>query len=53
VRTKPAYMNPPQRNSLTNDQSIVLFWDALSDDVTITGGSAIISYGLEWDDGTN
>ena len=55
VRTIPTFMNPPQRDPLTNDHQIYLHWDALdpSTDFSATGGSSILSYGLEWDDATD
>ena len=53
LRTPPTYMNAPRRSANTNDLQLHVVWDALpNDDILITGGSAIISYGLEWDAGT-
>ena len=46
-------MNPPLRSENTNDHQLYVNWEALSNDIAITGGSAILSYGLEWDGGTN
>jgi hypothetical protein len=53
VRVPPFYMNNPVRGSETNDKQLFVSWDALSSDISVTGGSSILSYGLEWDDGTN
>lgn len=52
VRTPPTFMNAPLRSSDTNDHQLHVYWVALSTDISITGGSAIVSYGLEWDSGT-
>ena len=52
VRTPPTFMNAPMRSSSTNDHQLHLLWETLSIDTAITGGSAILSYGLEWDAGT-
>ena len=40
-------MNPPLRNPLTNDLQLHVSWNQLASDELLTGGSAIISYGLE------
>jgi hypothetical protein len=55
IRTIPSYMNPPQRDSLTNDHQLHVFWEPLDpvSDFSESGGSAILSYGLEWDNETN
>ena len=45
-------MNPPKRDTATNDKQITLFWSPISSDQD-TGGSAILSYGLEWDNGSS
>ena len=54
VRTIPSYMNAPQRDSLTNDHQLHVFWDPLDpvSNFSEMGGSAILSYGIEWDNGT-
>ena len=53
VRTPPTFMNAPLRSSDTNDHQLHVYWDPLSNEITLTGGSAIISYGLEWDAGSD
>lgn len=45
-------MNPPLRDPTTNDQQIILNWSRIVSNAN-TGGSAILSYGLEWDNGSN
>jgi len=52
VKTVPKFMNPPQRDPATNDKQIMLFWTHITSEEH-TGGSAILSYGLEWDNGSN
>jgi hypothetical protein len=44
-------MNAPVRDASSSDSQIVLTWSALSTD-DHTGGSSILSHGLEWDAGT-
>lgn len=41
-------MNPPQRNPTTNDRQMIVEWDPI-DSYDDTGGSEVISYGLQWD----
>ena len=53
VRTPPTFMNAPIRSPDTNDHQLHVYWEPLSSDLAITGGSAIISYGLEWDAATD
>lgn len=45
-------MAQPTRDPSSSDSSIVVTWNALSGDAE-TGGAGIISYGLEWDNGTS
>jgi hypothetical protein len=52
VLTVPRYMNPPIRNVKTYDERIFLDWLPITTQEHI-GGSAILSYGLQWDDATN
>jgi hypothetical protein len=52
VKTVPKFMNPPQRDPATNDKQIMIFWTHITSEEH-TGGSAILSYGLEWDNGSN
>jgi hypothetical protein len=49
--TVPRFMHPAQRDTRTNDQTIYVFWDPLTTSEQM-GGSAILSYGLQWDDNT-
>jgi hypothetical protein len=55
VRTAPTFMNALLRDPLTNDHQLHVYWNALDPvtDFTATGGSAILSYGLEWDDASD
>lgn len=53
VRTPPTYMNAPKRGAETNDHQLYIYWNELSNEIKLTGGSAIVSYGLEWDANTN
>jgi len=52
VKTVPKFMNQPQRDPATNDKQIMIFWSHITSEEH-TGGSAILSYGLEWDNGSN
>lgn len=45
-------MNAPVRSALTTSQQIIVTWSPLTATADI-GNSAIISYDLEWDQGTN
>jgi hypothetical protein len=48
VPAKPA--NPPRRGAGTGEARIVIDWDAI--DSPADGGSGVISYNLQWDQGT-
>ena len=52
VRTAPRFMNPPQRFETTNDNQIYIYWASI-ETYEDTGGSVVISYGLQWDSGTD
>ena len=52
VRTVPGTMNAPVRGSSSTLTQIEVTWTALSSSAE-TGNSAITSYHLEWDSGTN
>lgn len=52
VRTAPRFMNPPLRNPTTNDKQMFVYWEPISS-YEETGGSEIVSYGLQWDAGTS
>jgi hypothetical protein len=45
-------MNVPIRDTRTNDAQMFFYWSPTYDTDDI-GGSAILSYGLQWDDGTD
>ena len=51
VLTVPRFMHPAQRDTRTSDQTIYVFWDPLTTSEQM-GGSAVLSYGLQWDDNT-
>ena len=44
-------MTPPSRGSQTSEAQIEIFWSPLTS--SSTGGSAIQTYNLQWDAGTN
>jgi hypothetical protein len=52
VRTVPRFMNPVVRDPVTNDQQMFIYWTGVSSNEDI-GGSPILSYGLQWDNGSN
>jgi hypothetical protein len=52
VRTVPRFMNFAQRDPETDNKQIFVFWSPISS-VEQTGDAEIISYGIEWDDGSD
>jgi len=52
VRTVPRFMNPVVRDAATNDQQMFVYWSQL-ESLADMGDSEIISYGLEWDNGSS
>jgi hypothetical protein len=52
VMTAPTYMEAPVRDSDSSDSQIIVTWSPLSGEA-YTGGALIISYGLEWDEGSS
>jgi hypothetical protein len=53
VETVPPKPNSPSRvNALTDTSQITMTWTELTEDID-TGGSAITSYQLQWDSGTD
>lgn len=52
VRTKPVQMNTPTRGTSTTISQIQVNWVALTANAD-KGGSTILSYHLQWDQGTN
>jgi hypothetical protein len=52
VRTVPRFMNFAQRDHETDNKQIFVFWSPISS-VEQTGDAEIISYGIEWDDGSD
>ena len=51
VRTPPTFMYPPIRDPASSDSQVVLTWSPLTAEAD-TGGAIILSYGLEWDAGS-
>jgi hypothetical protein len=51
AKTTPAAMNAPVRDASSSESQIVVTWTALSGDAE-TGGASILSYILEWDEGS-
>lgn len=52
VRTVPRFMNSVVRDAATNDQQMFVYWSKL-ESMADMGDSEIISYGLEWDNGSS
>jgi hypothetical protein len=50
--TAPTSMGAPVRDPDSSDSQIIATWSTLSGDA-YTGGALIISYGLEWDEGSS
>lgn len=50
--TVPEAMGTPVESSSTSSSQIVVTWSALTS-TDATGGTAIVSYELSWDSGTN
>ena len=51
IFTKPTFMNAPYEGASTTETDLEMVWDALTLP-TLTGGSPITSYLVEWDQGT-
>lgn len=52
VMTAPTGMNDPVRDPDSSDSQIIVEWDPLTVEAD-TGGATVVSYGLEWDAGTD
>lgn len=52
VKTPPTFMYPPVRDPSSSDSQIVLTWSTLTSEAD-SGGAQILSYGLEWDSGSD